>query len=478
MKLYRNAIILVVVLGLLVGAYFFINNKKGSANEDVSEDSTKTITVIELEKDKINQVEFNNENGKFSLKKQGEEWSMDPSSEFPVDSSAADSSASGVSSIIANKLIEENATDLSNYGLDKPATVKIGLSDGSSKELEVGATSPTSDGVYVKVKGESKVYLISSYSADGLKPTRSNFLKKDILPIDFNTLKTYAYEKNGQLQYKFNITSEKTKSEASGSSTATTTETISKVEIVEPQKEEADLTKVTPMFQAVTALTIKDVIDENPTDLSKYGLDKPAFTLEFGDSNTTKKILFGKDVEKGTVLYAKFADKNSVVTIDITGLTFLDVKLADILNVFINIPNIKDVSKIDLFIDGKTVVSEIVTNEEDSDKDQFKVNGKDANMKGEGDKSLFRAFYQAMIGITMDKYEPDAQPSGTPEVTIKYYMKPDSKVVTIDFISKDNNYYYAMKDGVYTKRVVLKSKFDEAEGIRATLKAIEEAQAK
>ncbi len=96
-------------------------------------------------------------------------------------------------------------------------------------------------------------------------------------------------------------------------------------------------------------------------------------------------------------------------------------------------------------------------------------------MKNEKDNSLFRAFYSAMIGITMNKYETGLNPSGTPEVTIKYYMKPDSKPVTIEYIPKDEHYYYAMKDGVYTNRIVLKSKLDEPEGIRETYKTLKAA---
>ena len=151
---------------------------------------------------------------------------------------------------------------------------------------------------------------------------------------------------------------------------------------------------------------------------------------------------------------------------------FLDAKLSDIVTSFVYIPNISDVNKVELSIDGQKIVSDIKADKDNADKDDFKVDGKDANMKDDKDSSLFKKFYQALIGITMYKYEPDAKPSGTPEITIKYYMKPDSKPVTIDFISKDSNYYYAMKDGVYTNRIVLKSKFDEPDGVRETYKAL------
>lgn len=455
MKLYRNAIILVVVLGLLVGAYFVMKNQKASDGDAANSTESKSMTVMEVKSEDIKSIEFNNESGDFTLtKKSDTEWTIEPASEFPVNGTECGSLAAGIATVTADKLIEENATDLAKYGLDKPATMKVVLADGSSKEIEIGAQNDTGDGIYIKNKGESKVYLINSYSAEQLKSTRSSFAVKTILSVEAAKIKNFSYEKNGELQYKIEIPSEGV------------------YNITAPVKEEGNSTDIGPMVTAVVALQIKDIVDENPADLAKYGLDKPAYALEYGDGTTTKKILFGKDAEKGTVAYAKFPTGKAVFTIDISSLTFLDVKLADIINSFIYLPNINDVSKIELLLDGATTVAEITTDSENSDNDKFKVNGKDANMKDKDDKSIFRSFYQAMIGLTMAKYETGVTPSGTPEVTIKYTLKKDNSTVTIDLISKDKNYYYAMKNGVYTNRVLLKSQLDESDGLRTQLKAM------
>jgi len=456
MKLYRNAIILVVVLVLLVGAYYFINNKK-TTTPDVATVTTDTNVnnLISVDQTKITSLGFSNEKGSFTLDKVDNAWTMNPTIEIPIDNAIADTAATNMSAISAEKVIEEKATDLAKYGLDKPATVKVGLTDGTSQEIELGSTNPTNDGIYARKKGEAKVYLVNIYYEDQLKLSRGYFINKAILPVEGKTLKHIAYEKNGVMQFAINITAENA------------------FNIVAPIKEEAEASQIAPMLDAVVKLQIKDIVDENPTDLAKYGLDKPVYSILYGDASTTAKIFFGKDVEKGTVVYAKFPNKNSVFTIDVTPLAFLDVKLSDILDTFIYLTNINDVNKIELSIDGKKIVSDITTVKDKSDEDKFKVDGKDANVKNEKGDSLFRAFYSSMIGITMTKYEPDAKPSGAaPEVSIKYYLKPDSKVVTIDLVPKDSNYYYAMKDGVYTNRVVLKADLDKPDGIRETYKAL------
>ncbi|HEX2924993.1 MAG TPA: DUF4340 domain-containing protein [Ruminiclostridium sp.] len=469
MKLYRNAIILVVVLALLAGAYFFINSRKSGTNSaSEATPSAKTIKVTDLKSDKINSVEYKNDKGEFTLKKQGTNWEMNPASEFALDPNTVVTAVNDLAVIEANKVVSENAANLADYGLDKPATVVVGLSDGTSKELEVGKKSPTGEDVYLMLKGDPKVYTVGGYFEDKLEVGRGYFAVKDILPVDAKALKKFSYEKNGQMQYSVDIASD------------------SDMKIVAPIKEEADTTKIGQMLDPVVKLAITDIVDENPTDVAKYGLAKPAYVITYGDSKTTKTIMFGNTVQNtgadsgastgGNIVYAKYPDKKSIFTVDISQLSFLDVSMQDIISPFVYIPSINDVNKVELSIDGKTIVSDIKTVKDKKEEDRFKVDGKDANMQDSNSNSLFRNFYQAMIGIVLNKYAPDDKPSGgKPDITIKYYMKPDNKVVTVDYISKDNNYYYAMKDGVYTNRIVLKSQFDQESGIRDTYKKLKAA---
>ncbi len=457
MKLFRNAIILVVVVALLIGAYYFLSNRPSGDDGPANSTETKVERVISVEKDKISSLEYNSEKGTYKLLKKDNQWTVEPGMEFPLDEATATAASEELSSIIAQKVIEENASDLSKYGLDKPsATMKVGLEDGTINEIEVGNLSPTGDGLYVKNKGSNKVFLIASSYEESFKQNKGHFAVKEILPVEATSVSAITYEKNGQVQFALDIKS--------------SAETL----ITAPVEEKADSAEVEKMTNAVVQLEIWDIVDDNP-DLAKYGLDKPRFSIEYSDGTTTKKILFGKQLDKGYTAYAKLADSKSVFTIDISPLTFLDMKFSDLVEPFVFIPNIKDVSKVELTMDGKTTVSEINTVEDDSDKDTFKVDGKDATMKNDKDKSLFRNFYQGLIGITFDRYETGLTPTGNPEITIKYHMKTDSKPVIIELIPKDEFYYYAMKNGVFTNRIVLKAKLQEEGGLRPTYKELMEA---
>ena len=48
----------------------------------------------------------------------------------------------------------------------------------------------------------------------------------------------------------------------------------------------------------------------------------------------------------------------------------------------------------------------------------------------------------------------------------------------VEFVSKDANYYYVVKNGKYANIIVDKRKFDDAEGLRQTYKNLTDAMNK
>ena len=61
------------------------------------------------------------------------------------------------------------------------------------------------------------------------------------------------------------------------------------------------------------------------------------------------------------------------------------------------------------------------------------------------------------------------------EITFTYYRKVDPKVMKVEFIPKDERYYYVMRNGKYSGILVEKKKFDEPEGVRESYRKLIEA---
>jgi hypothetical protein len=92
--------------------------------------------------------------------------------------------------------------------------------------------------------------------------------------------------------------------------------------IAKPKTYAADNKAVQQFLETVANARVADFIDDNPSDLSKYGLANPSFkvTLYGGKSNSQESLLFGfkqPQPEKGG-LYARRGEGNDqpVVTVD------------------------------------------------------------------------------------------------------------------------------------------------------------------
>ncbi len=91
-----------------------------------------------------------------------------------------------------------------------------------------------------------------------------------------------------------------------------------KWQIVEPVQSGADETEMSGLTSNLGTLEVSRVVDQQPKDLSKYGLaPQPRVELEFtaaGDKNP-KRLLIGNKTATGGDLYAKLANENKVILI-------------------------------------------------------------------------------------------------------------------------------------------------------------------
>ncbi len=461
MKLYRNAIILVVVVALLGGAYFFISKNKKPDDSGVSD--VETIRVLDYTTDKLEKVTLENTEGTFVIQKKDTEWELISPTDFKADKSKLSSIAINASSVIADKVVEEDAQDLSIYGLDKPVQVTLKITDGTEKTLQIGSQTPTKGGYYCKLKDSGKVYVIGTYTSEALLISRLELKDKTLYTLKSEDIISVSMDRKGGSLFK---------AQKNGDVDW---------QMLSPVQGNMNTTALSPMIEALTATAVSEYIEENASDLSKYGLANPAYVFEYATSTASYKLLLGSEKEKGSLIYAKLEGSNDVFTISESAYTFLDKPLKEILEVFAYIVNIDQVTKIELTMDGKTTVFGLdvykdAEGNSDTDKDKFTMNEKDASMKDENDKQPFRTFYQALIGIGLDEIEPGDVPMGTPEITIKYYLKSSPGTMKVDFVSKDANYYSVYRNDKYTGILIKKNKQDfGVEGMKDSFKILEEA---
>lgn len=463
MKLYRNIGILVVILALLVGVYFYASNQKPK-EEPVKDD---TVTIFKTEKDNIIEISIKTANSHIVLTK-GEdekEWTLKKPNipDIQLIHSKIDSLAYDVASITAEQVVEENAQDLSPYGLDQPLSqVDIVLKDGGTKTFYVGDSTPSKTKYYFREEGSNTVYTVYSYKGESLSSQLDEYRDKTIFTLKPEEIIGFTIE--GKNREKLVVREKDEKADDQ-------TGALSTWNVVEPIQGSGDNQKIGEMIlNQLPNITVEEFVEDNPKDLEKYGLSSPNYRIQFTDKNNkTVTLLLGN--EKDDMIYLKLDGKDAVYLVDAENLAFKDIDVFEILEKFAYIVNIDLVDKIVVNGDGKQTTLEIIHKQKDAEQDkeevedEYKVDGKQAA------EDPFKKMYQEIIGLIVDgKIDDQVKIEGQPEVSYTFYHNNGAPNVTMEYVSIDNRKYAVVKNGkaeFYILKKKVRNMLDELEEFKS-----------
>lgn len=185
----RGLIIAALVLAALLGILYWSNRHPPSENANTalptpSEPAPKILTLnegdisrIELKKKGDDQIVIaKDSNGK---------WQITAPKSTGVDDSAISSMLSTLSSLNSERLVEEKATNLGQYGLTEPK-LEVNITDKNNivSKLLVGDDTPTGNGAYVQLAGDPRVFIIASFTKTSLDKGLNDLRDKRLITAD------------------------------------------------------------------------------------------------------------------------------------------------------------------------------------------------------------------------------------------------------------------------------------------------------
>lgn len=438
-KKSKNILILVVVLGLLIGAYYYVNNRPVKDEEPVNE----KVEISKFDKEKLVKMTIKTKDSTLTLTKEGEEWTVDYPHEIALNQSAIDDIAYSFASLYAERVVDEEPKDLSDYGLKDPqATAEGELEDGEKKVFYLGDKTPTGDTYYLMAKDDPKVYVVWMNHGEHFTYELSDIREKKLPAIDkmdFNYLKI---EKKGERPIEIRKNEKQTEEQASFG--------LGLWQMTMPYNEPmgVDGDKFQNTLDSIPSFTIKDFIDDDPQDLGKYGLDEPEAEFIFKDSENTLKLYIGKEHDEKTV-YFKLPDSKAVYTMEKSKLEFMDLDPFTVVDKFACIVHIDDVDKIVIEGRGKSYTATIERTTKKAEKEgeeeevveTYKLDGQEVEEKP------FKKYYQSLIGLMVDA-ENTKEPEGEAEVKTTFYLnKGKDREIHVDYVPYDNDFYVAVRGG-------------------------------
>ncbi|HKT79850.1 MAG TPA: DUF4340 domain-containing protein [Vicinamibacterales bacterium] len=286
--------LLVVLIGLGAYAYFYV------AKQDESASTQQEKVFPGVESDKIAELTVKSESGDVTTLKKDESnvWQM----VAPAPAKAADIEVTGVTSAIQSvdiaRVLEENATDLKQYGLD-PARIEVSFKSADGKEsgkLLIGQKTSTGGNVYAKRADQPRVLLIPAFNETTLNKSTFDLRDKTLVAFERSTVDSIEVTNDGK---SFHLVK-------SGEDWKLTS----------PISSRADVTAADGLVSRLEMAQIKSIVTTNASadDLKKYGLDKPAATLVLGQGSARITVAIGG--KAGDDVYVRDVSKPTVATIE------------------------------------------------------------------------------------------------------------------------------------------------------------------
>ena len=178
-------LIAVLLLAGLGGAVWWSNRSEAAKASKPAPDTS--IKILSFKEDAVRQVEFKKRDGQDTIVKKDDsgKWIIAAPKPLAADQSAVNGVVSSAASLTADRVIDENVTDLASYGLAPAADeVTVSLKDGKTTKLLVGDATPTGSDVYAKVDGDPRLFTMTSGNKDSLDKASKDLRDKRLMTFD------------------------------------------------------------------------------------------------------------------------------------------------------------------------------------------------------------------------------------------------------------------------------------------------------
>ncbi len=296
MRGFRSTFILLIVLaGLLGYIYYYL---KPLSQQATTEQKAKVFTVAA---DSIEEITVKASAGDTTtLRRENGSWKVTSPIQVPADETEASGLVTNLTSLELQRVIDENATDMTQYGLS-PAKVEVSfkaIGDKDFTRLHLGDKTATGGDMYARKPGENKVFLVSSFVETTFDRTSFDLRDKSILQFERDKAdRVDVVSKDGTLAF--------TKAE-------------NQWRIDKPVAARAEQLAVDGLVGRLKTSPMKSIVAAEPTSeqMKTFGLDKAVLTANVAVGSALATLTVGAQVAGSETFYARDAARPMVFTVE------------------------------------------------------------------------------------------------------------------------------------------------------------------
>ena len=335
--------------------------------------------------------------------------------------------ANNFSYVVMADTIEENPSDLALYGLDNPqGKYTLVNENGSSKTVLIGNKIGTM--YYSMLEGDPKVYTIYGAYGDAVLGGINGLRETNLVNIQSGKigeqLKVFRIDDRNGCLLNIRLATESDRISSSSS----------KFLMTEPYNMPVYSSKLIELLPSFTPVNVSSFVEDNPTDLSKYGLDNPQYTLTLEDNeDNTYVIYFGNLSADGRRVYCMMKGKNFVFDMLKNKLdAFAAVDPYVLCERYAHLISINDISSVQVIsADGSKNYTMTV---DKNTQELFFLNGKPA------EDDSFREAYRYITGISFSADAGDGVAKTTEALRIVFNFDDGTSYTAVYYEYDDRNY--------------------------------------
>lgn len=263
----RTTVVLLVLV--VAGCLFVVGLEQGwfgkeqqeqgqQINQFLPRDQGQAEDLFEEHPAEVSRLAIVSEDLTATFAKTDEEWEIVEPVKAPAVKWAVDSIVRTISSLQYTRKIPPGSMTDQEMGLDEPtATITIEHEDGQAT-LRVGGKALLKEHTYVRLDGDSAVYLVTANLEQTLDKQLKDFRKAELVSFKYGEAKAYRIVRRDPPQDLSLIKQD-------GGDWV----------IESPIKTRAERGEASDLVTTLTSLRAEEFVDDDPQDLAKYGLDDP-----------------------------------------------------------------------------------------------------------------------------------------------------------------------------------------------------------
>ncbi len=449
----------IVFLCILAALYFY--GEKRNETENVTENETvseENSSIVITDVKNANEIDINNSRSDYTVYVKDDEYFVKGYEKNSFSQSSIKYLFSAFSNLNAVKIVEENPSDISKYGLEIPlatATVK----GDNSIIINVGEFTPDGKYVYVKTNNNNSVYMIPKSYGELLLKNMTALIEQNVTLISAENVNYVNIVEKGKPEILITSDSNnetlKNYVSTSGLSALMMKSPIEDAIVYPTNMQDSILCDLSTLY-------INSVVELSPDDLTKYGLNDPVKIITIKDTGSKSlTIKIGNSCDKDSV-YVMIDNKPEVYTVTNLSLAaFNNINIMDFVQNFVSLYARSSVNSVTIKSENSEHKIEFKTEGDNKiavDEEGVKRDNRNSYIDNKLiEKDNFGDFYETLVGIGFDSVDFDntIELKGEPSVVIEFNLTDDSRD-TVNYYNYNDNFYAVKNDGDLAVRLVNK----------------------